>query len=94
VSLRLLDQRRESGILAGMTDPTDNKDGNDDRASYYQWVGIGLEFCTGIAVLTYVGYRLDQAFNTSPWLLILFSFLGFAGMLYMLIRQAMNMPRR
>jgi F0F1-type ATP synthase assembly protein I len=77
-----------------MTDQKDNSSGKDDQASYYQWVGIGMEFCTGIVVLTYMGYRLDKAFNTSPWLLILFSFLGFVGMLYLIIKQALNMPRR
>jgi F0F1-type ATP synthase assembly protein I len=77
-----------------MTDQTNKPDGKDDQASYYQWVGIGLEFCTGIVALTYLGYRLDKAFGTSPWLLILFSFLGFVGMLYMIIKQAINMSRR
>ncbi len=74
------------------TDNSGRKD--DDQASYYQWVGIGLEFCAIIAVFCYLGYRLDNALNTSPWLLILFSFLGFAGALYLIIRQALNMPHR
>ncbi len=77
-----------------MADQKDNSERKDDQASYYQWVGIGLEFCAGIVALGYVGYRLDLAFHTSPWLLMLFSFLGFVGMLYMIIRQAMNMSKR
>lgn len=77
-----------------MTDRTDNSKGKDDQASYFQWVGIGIEFCTGIVVLGYIGYRLDRALNTSPWLLMLCSFLGFVGMLYLIIKQAMNMPHR
>jgi F0F1-type ATP synthase assembly protein I len=77
-----------------MTDSTDNSKRDDERASYYQWVGIGIEFCTGIAVMSYLGYRLDKVLHTEPWLLILFSFLGFVGMLYLIIKQAMNMSRR
>jgi F0F1-type ATP synthase assembly protein I len=63
---------------------------NDDKSAYTQWMGVGFEFCGVIAVLCYVGYLLDRALNTSPWLLILLSILGFVGMLYSIIRRAMK----
>jgi F0F1-type ATP synthase assembly protein I len=73
-----------------MTDQAKGSNQNDDKATYLRWGGIGIEFCGVIAILSYIGYRLDMLWNTGPWLLIVFSFLGFAGMLYMIIKRAMR----
>jgi len=37
---------------------------------------IGVEMVAGVAVGAGIGYLLDQWFGTSPWLLIVFFFLG------------------
>ena len=67
----------------------DDKAGSNDN-SPMQWAGVGIEFFGVIAVLGYIGYRLDQLCNTSPWLMIILSFLGFTGTLYSIIRRAMK----
>jgi F0F1-type ATP synthase assembly protein I len=72
-----------------------NDDKKDDgKGSYVQWTGIGIEFCGVIAVFCYMGYRLDEAWHTGPWLLITGFFVGFIGMLYLIIKRAMNMDHK
>jgi F0F1-type ATP synthase assembly protein I len=89
-----LDVERWDGILTAMTDQTKDSKQDEDKANYLEWAGVGIEFCAVIVVFCYIGYRLDKALNTEPWLLILFAFLGFAGMLYRIIKRAMTMSRR
>jgi F0F1-type ATP synthase assembly protein I len=59
----------------------------DGSQNYAKWLGIGVEFCGVVGVFCYMGYRLDKALGTSPWLLVSGFFVGFAGMLYIIIRQ-------
>ena len=37
---------------------------------------IGLHLVSGVVVGVLIGYLLDKYFNTSPWLTIIFFFLG------------------
>jgi F0F1-type ATP synthase assembly protein I len=54
---------------------------------YAKWAGFGIEFCGVLAVFCYIGYKLDQWLNSSPWFLLVGFFLGFAGMLYLVIKE-------
>jgi len=67
--------------------PADNKSPNSQGAGYGRWVGFGLEFCGVLAVCCYLGYKLDQRLNSSPWFLLVGFFVGFAGMLYLIIKE-------
>ena len=67
---------------------------DDDKADYMRWAGVGIEFCGVLGIFCYLGYRLDEALNTSPWLLVVGFFMGFAGMLYILIKQAWPTQRK
>ena len=71
-----------------------NSQQDSDRADYFRWAGIGIEFCGVLGIFCYLGYRLDEALNTSPWLLLAGFFVGFLGMLYMLIKQAWPTRRK
>jgi len=55
----------------------------------FKWAGVGVEFCGVMALFSYFGYKLDEYFKTSPWLLVTGFFIGFAGMLYILIRRSL-----
>ena len=67
---------------------------NDDGRNYARWAGLGFEFAGVLAVFCYMGYKLDEALNTSPWLLITGFAVGFAGMFYMILKQSWNMWRK
>lgn len=49
---------------------------------------IGLHLVSGIIVGTAVGYFLDKTFSTSPYLTILFFFLGFLAGLNNMYKDA------
>ncbi|MEZ0323204.1 MAG: AtpZ/AtpI family protein [Hydrogenothermaceae bacterium] len=42
----------------------------------FSFLTIGLHLVSGIIVGTAIGYLLDEFFNTSPYLTLLFFFLG------------------
>jgi ATP synthase protein I len=47
---------------------------------------LGLMLPSSIAVGLFLGYILDKAFGTQPWMLIIFFFLGTASGIYNLLR--------
>ncbi|NPA54073.1 MAG: AtpZ/AtpI family protein [Aquificae bacterium] len=49
---------------------------------------IGLHLVSGIIVGTFVGYVLDKYFQTSPWLTIIFFFLGIITGFYNMYKDA------
>jgi len=67
---------------------------DDYRQRYSRWLGFGIEFCGVLAIFCYIGYKLDQRLSSSPWLLLVGFFVGFAGMLYMILKETMNIRRR
>lgn len=67
--------------------PADNKSPDSQGASYARWVGFGIEFCGVLAVCCYLGYKLDQRLDSSPWFLLVGFLVGFAGMLYLVIKE-------
>lgn len=69
---------------------------SDDKKKFapIALLGTGIEFGGTIAVFCYIGYRLDAAMNTSPYLLLTGFFLSFIGMLYLIFKQANNMWRK
>lgn len=60
---------------------------DNDRVDYYRWLGFGIEFCGVIGIMCYLGFKLDQYLNTGPWLLLVFFFLGFSGMMYITVKD-------
>ncbi len=49
---------------------------------------IGLHLVSGIIVGTFIGYMLDSFFKTSPWLTIIFFFLGIIAGFYNMYKDA------
>jgi F0F1-type ATP synthase assembly protein I len=51
---------------------------------------MGMELAGTVAVFCLVGYWIDSKFDTSPWWMVIFSFLGIIGGLYNMIRQSVH----
>lgn len=66
-----------------ITSDRNSKDKND----LVKWTGFGFEFCGVIAVLCYIGYKIDAAISSSPFFLLGGFFVGFTGMLYLIYKE-------
>ncbi len=58
-----------------------------------KWSGLGIEFCGVVALFSYFGFKLDEEFQTSPWFLLGGFFIGFVGMMYLIIKEARKLWR-
>ena len=54
---------------------------------------LGTELVAAVAVGTIIGFILDTWFDTKPWLMIIFFFLGSAAGLLNVIRTANRMQK-
>ena len=55
---------------------------------------LGTELVAAVAVGTIIGFILDNWFDTKPWLIIVFFFLGAAAGILNVIRTANQMQKR
>ena len=54
---------------------------------------LGTELVAAVAVGTIIGFILDNWFDTKPWLIIIFFFLGAAAGMLNVIRTANQMQK-
>ena len=54
---------------------------------------LGTELVSAVAVGTIIGFILDSWFDTKPWLIIIFFFLGAAAGMLNVIRAAKQMQK-
>ena len=54
---------------------------------------LGTELVASVAVGTIIGFILDSWFDTKPWLIIIFFFLGAAAGMLNVIRTAKRMQK-
>ena len=55
---------------------------------------LGTELVAAVAVGTIIGFILDSWFDTKPWLIIVFFFLGAAAGMLNVVRTANRMQKR
>ena len=55
---------------------------------------LGTELVAAVAVGTIIGFILDSWFDTKPWLIIIFFFLGAAAGILNVIRVAKQMQEK
>ena len=55
---------------------------------------LGTELVAAVAVGTIIGFILDSWFDTKPWLIIIFFFLGAAAGMLNVIRAANKMQKK
>ncbi len=56
------------------------------------FAGLGIQFVLAILLFLFVGKWLDQKLGTSPWLLIVGTFLGASAGFYSMYRRLMSQP--
>ena len=78
------DKSREDGAF-----DTDKQEppGSEGNRSSLRWMGYGVEFVGVLGVFTYMGYRADEHWQTTPWLMITGLLMAFTGMFYLLIKE-------
>ena len=69
-------------------------DDNEKRGSFIgSAFKLGTELVAAVAVGTIIGFILDTLFDTKPWLIIIFFFLGAAAGMLNVIRAANKMQK-
>ena len=67
---------------------------NEKRGSFMgSAFKLGTELVAAVAVGTIIGFILDTLFDTKPWLIIIFFFLGAAAGMLNVIREANRMQK-
>ena len=67
---------------------------NEKRGSFMgSAFKLGTELVAAVAVGTIIGFILDTLFDTKPWLIIVFFFLGAAAGMLNVIRAANRMQK-
>ena len=67
---------------------------NEKRGSFMgSAFKLGTELVSAVAVGTIIGFILDSWFDTKPWLIIIFFFLGTAAGILNVIRTANRMQK-
>ena len=70
---------------------------DDEREKRGSFMGnafkLGIELVAAVAVGTIIGFILDSWFDTKPWLIIIFFFLGAAAGILNVIRAANKMQK-
>ena len=67
---------------------------NEKRGSFMgNAFKLGTELIAAVAVGTIIGFILDTLFDTKPWLIIIFFFLGAAAGMLNVIRAANRMQK-
>ena len=67
---------------------------NEKRSSFMgSAFKLGTELVAAVAVGTIIGFILDSWFDTKPWLIIIFFFLGTAAGILNVIRTANRMQK-
>ena len=68
---------------------------NEKRGSFMgSAFKLGTELVAAVAVGTIIGFILDTLFDTKPWLIIIFFFLGSAAGMLNVIRTANKMQKK
>jgi len=62
--------------------------------SYGFYVDLVLRFSVSILLFVFVGFKLDEYFNTKPALLIIFTFLGATAGFYSMYKSLTSYEKR
>ena len=68
-----------------------NKD--NEKSSFGKAFQLSTELVSAVLVATIIGFILDNWFDTKPWLIIIFFFIGVAAGIMNVIRSAKNMQK-
>ena len=55
---------------------------------------LGWQLVLTIGLMTYFGWWLDKKFETEPWLLIIFSFLGCVAGMFSMLKTILDLNKK
>ena len=71
-----------------------NPSGKDnEKSSFGKAFQVSTELVSAVLVATIIGFILDNWFDTKPWLIIIFFFIGVAAGIINVIRSAKKMQK-
>jgi ATP synthase protein I len=70
------------------------RDNNQNTSFIGTAFKLGTELVSAVVVGTIIGFILDSWFDTKPWLIIIFFFLGSAAGIYNVIKAANKMQEK
>ena len=71
-----------------------NQSNNDNKkSSFGKAYQLSTELVSAVLVATIIGFILDNWFDTKPWLIIIFFFIGVTAGIMNVIRSAKNMQK-
>ena len=73
---------------------SENKDNNRNSSSMGSAFKLSTDLVAHVAVGTIIGFILDSWFDTKPWLIIIFFFLGSAAGILNVIKTAKKMQEK
>ena len=66
---------------------------NNEKSSFGKAFQLSTELVSAVLVATIIGFILDNWFDTKPWLILLFFFLGVATGILNVIKSAKKMNK-
>ena len=66
---------------------------NSEKSSFGKAFQLSTELVSAVLVATIIGFILDNWFDTKPWLIIIFFFIGVATGIINVIRSAKKMQK-
>ena len=66
---------------------------DNQKSSFGKAFQLSTELVSAVLVATIIGFILDNWFDTKPWLIIIFFFIGVAAGIINVIRSAKKMQR-
>ena len=66
---------------------------NDKKTSFGKAFQLSTELVSAVLVATIIGFILDNWFDTKPWLIIIFFFIGVAAGIINVVRSAKKMQK-
>ena len=68
-------------------------DKENEKSSFGKAFQLSTELVSAVLVATIIGFILDNWFDTKPWLIIIFFFIGVAAGIMNVIRSAKKMQK-
>ena len=68
-------------------------DKSNEKSSFGKAFQLSTELVSAVLVATIIGFILDNWFDTKPWLIIIFFFIGVATGIINVIRSAKKMQK-
>ena len=66
---------------------------DDQKSSFGKAFQLSTELVSAVLVATIIGFILDNWFDTKPWLIIIFFFIGVAAGIINVVRSAKKMQK-